>query len=84
MKGKDAAKTPRDTEPVMTVRELSAYLHVHTSTIYKLLKRNQIPAFHIWGSYWRFNVEEIDRWLLSTSRVPSRTRKLGSNFLANS
>jgi excisionase family DNA binding protein len=27
---------------VMTVREVSAYLHVHPSTIYRLLKQNQI------------------------------------------
>ena len=34
MKGKDAAKTLHDTWPskVMTVREVSAYLHVHPST----------------------------------------------------
>jgi excisionase family DNA binding protein len=65
MKRKDGAKTPPHTGPVkvMTVREVSAYLKVHPSTIYRLLKRNQIPAFHM-GSDWRFNVESIDRWCL--------------------
>jgi len=29
------------------VREVSAYLQVHPSTIYKLLKHNQIRAFPI-------------------------------------
>lgn len=48
---------------VMTVREVSAYLHVHPSTIYKLLRERQIPAFHV-GSDWRFNIEAIDRWRL--------------------
>ena len=51
-------------QKVMTVRELSAYLHVHPSTIYRLLKRHEIPAFHV-GSDWRFNIEEIDRWRLA-------------------
>jgi excisionase family DNA binding protein len=51
---------PRPTK-VMTVRELSAYLRVHPSTLYRLLKRNQVPAFRI-GSDWRFNIEAIDRW----------------------
>jgi excisionase family DNA binding protein len=46
---------------VMTVREVAAYLSVHPSTIYKLLKHHQIPAFHV-GSNWRFNVETIDHW----------------------
>ena len=46
---------------VMTVREVSAYLHVHPSTIYKLVKHHQIPAFRI-GSDWRFNIDTIDHW----------------------
>ena len=45
----------------MTVREVSAYLHVHPSTIYKLLKQHQIPAFRV-GSDWRFKIETINRW----------------------
>jgi len=46
---------------VLTVKELAVYLRIHPSTIYRLLKRGQLPAFRI-GSDWRFNVEEIDRW----------------------
>ena len=46
---------------VMTVGEVSEYLHVHPSTIYRLIKRNKIPAFRI-GSDWRFNIETIDKW----------------------
>jgi excisionase family DNA binding protein len=48
---------------VMTVNELSDYLRVHRSTIYRLLKKGQIPGFKI-GSDWRFNVEAIDEWRL--------------------
>ena len=46
---------------VMTVKELSDYLKVHPSTVYRQLKRGQLPAFKV-GSDWRFNVESIDRW----------------------
>jgi excisionase family DNA binding protein len=65
-KSDGAAKTPHYAGPikVMTVREVSAYLQVHPSTIYRLLKRHQIPAFHM-DSDWRFNIEEIDRWRLA-------------------
>lgn len=49
------------TTRVMTVQDVSAYLRVHPSTIYRLLKRNELPAFRV-GSDWRFNVEAIDRW----------------------
>jgi len=46
---------------------VSAYLKVHPSTIYRLLKRKQIPAFHV-GSDWRFNIEMIDRWRLQLEK----------------
>jgi excisionase family DNA binding protein len=48
---------------VMTVPEVSSYLHVRPTTIYRLLKNGKIPAFHI-RSGWRFNIEDIDRWRL--------------------
>jgi excisionase family DNA binding protein len=46
---------------VLTVQEVSSYLRVHPSTIYRMLKKNQLPAFRV-GSDWRFTVEAIDRW----------------------
>lgn len=69
-KSDGAAKTTHYAGPikVMTVRELSAYLQVHPSTIYRLLKRHQIPAFHM-GSDWRFNIEEIDSWRLAQGKL---------------
>ncbi len=55
---------------VMTVRELSAYLRVHPSTIYKLLRRGELPGFRI-GTDWRFNAEVIDRWCLERNMKPA-------------
>lgn len=46
---------------VLTVQEVSNYLRVHPSTIYRMLKKNQLPAFRV-GSDWRFTVEAIDKW----------------------
>jgi excisionase family DNA binding protein len=46
---------------VITIGELSEYLRVHRSTLYRLLKNGQLPGFKI-GSDWRFNVETIDQW----------------------
>ena len=48
---------------VLTVSELSEYLRVHRSTVYRLLKNGQLRGFKI-GSDWRFNVEAIDVWRL--------------------
>jgi excisionase family DNA binding protein len=55
--------------PVLTVSDLCDYLKVHPSTIYRLLKTGQLPAFRI-GSDWRFNVEHIDRWLANQEKKP--------------
>jgi len=46
---------------VLTVQDVSSYLRVHPSTIYRMLKKNQLPAFRV-GSDWRFTVEAIDKW----------------------
>ena len=46
---------------VLTLQEVSKYLQVHPSTVYRLLKNNQLPAFRV-GSDWRFMAESIDQW----------------------
>ena len=51
---------------IITVGELAEYLRVHRSTVYRWLKRRQLPGFKIGGD-WRFDVEEIDEWLLRRS-----------------
>lgn len=56
---------------IMTVPELSAYLRVHPSTIYRLLKYRRIPGFKI-GSDWRFEKSAIDAWFTQRSLIDSR------------
>jgi excisionase family DNA binding protein len=58
-----------DKAPVLTVRDLSTYLRVHPSTVYRLLRTGQLPAFKV-GSDWRFNIEEIDRWRVEREMKP--------------
>jgi excisionase family DNA binding protein len=62
-----------DNSHVMTVKELSDYLKVHPSTVYRQLKRGQLPAFKV-GSDWRFNVESIDRWRLEQDSFNGEAR----------
>jgi excisionase family DNA binding protein len=47
---------------VMTLEEVAQFLHVHPSTVYRLLRTHKIPAFKM-GSDWRFNQESIERWI---------------------
>lgn len=51
---------------LVTVKELSRYLHVHPTTIYRLLKREELPAFKV-GNRWRFDLRKIDEWRLARS-----------------
>jgi len=47
---------------IFTVEDLSNYLRIPKSTIYKLVREGKIPAQKI-GRHWRFRKEAIDRWL---------------------
>ena len=45
-------------EKIITARELSQFLKLSESTIYKLASNGEIPGFRI-GDSWRFELEEI-------------------------
>jgi excisionase family DNA binding protein len=70
--------TMDEQDNVLTVAELADYLKVHPTTIYRLLKRRQVPAFKV-GSDWRFNREHIDEWRKSIERMSAagETRENG-------
>ncbi len=46
---------------IVTVKEVSEYFRVHTSTVYRLLSKKQLPAFRV-GSDWRFSLKAINQW----------------------
>ena len=50
-----------DASQLLTVREISNYLKVHKSTVYRLNQAGQLPAFRV-GTDWRVMREDIDRW----------------------
>ena len=57
------SKKPSVPHPdVMTIAELADYLRCNKSTIYRLIKREKLPAFRI-GSDWRFKRELIEKWM---------------------
>jgi len=69
MKDLEPKKTGMPPPPptILTVVELSEYLRVHPTTIYRLLRTRQIPGFRV-GSDWRFDVQMIDRWRRSEEK----------------
>lgn len=50
--------------PLMTVRDLAAYLKITPGTLYKMVERNEIPVIRLGGGRTvRFRRELIDEWL---------------------
>jgi len=47
---------------ILTIEELSKYLRVSKSTLYKLVREGRIPSQKV-GRHWRFHKDNIDRWL---------------------
>ncbi len=47
---------------VLTIEELSTYLKIPKSTLYKLVRDGKIPSQKV-GRHWRFRKAAIDRWL---------------------
>lgn len=46
----------------MTIEEVSEYLRVPISSLYKLAQQGKIPASKV-GRHWRFRREFIDRYI---------------------
>lgn len=47
---------------LLTVEDLAEYLQLSTKTIYRMLRRGQLPCYRV-GNQWRFRRETIDTWL---------------------
>jgi excisionase family DNA binding protein len=50
------------TKDILTIEELSEYLRISKSTLYKLVREGRIPSQKV-GRHWRFHKDNIDRWL---------------------
>ncbi|MGH7411494.1 MAG: helix-turn-helix domain-containing protein, partial [Candidatus Methylomirabilis sp.] len=42
--------------------EVSEYLRLHRSTVYRLTREGIIPGFKV-GSQWRFSRESVNQWM---------------------
>ncbi len=47
---------------VLTIEDLSVYLKIPKSTLYKLVREGKVPGQKV-GRHWRFRKQAIDRWL---------------------
>jgi excisionase family DNA binding protein len=49
---------------VMTIEDLSKYLKISKSTLYKLAQEGSVPGQKV-GKHWRFHRDVINQWLAS-------------------
>jgi excisionase family DNA binding protein len=57
---------------VMTIREVSTYLRIPQSSLYKLAQEGKIPGKKV-GRHWRFHRTAIDNWLQGlTTETPAK------------
>ena len=59
----------RERTQIMTPKEAAKYLGFHLVTIYRLLKKKEIPAVKI-GGQWRFKKDILDAWLVERMGKP--------------
>jgi excisionase family DNA binding protein len=58
----------------LNFKELTAYLKMPRSTLYRLVQKKQLPGHKV-GKVWRFDRDEIDRWIKGDQRIPSGGHK---------
>lgn len=51
-----------ETGDVLTIDDLSEYLKISKSTLYKLVREGKVPCQKV-GRHWRFHKEAIESWL---------------------
>jgi excisionase family DNA binding protein len=49
-------------EMVLTINEVAAILRLHSTTVYRLVRRGEIPGIKI-GGHWRVNRASLDSFL---------------------
>ena len=55
-------------------KELTAYLKMPRSTLYRLVQHHELPGHKI-GRSWRFDRDEIDKWIKGDAPTKARQAK---------
>ena len=55
---------------IMRLSDVSAWLRIHPSTIYRMANEGNLPAFRL-GASWRFVRADLERWIDRQSEVRS-------------
>jgi len=72
MKGRKPLK-----DEILTAEELANFLRIHPSTIYRMARSGDLPAFKVGvGGDWRFSRASFEEWLESRKQKPERRGRL--------
>jgi excisionase family DNA binding protein len=58
-----------ESDEVLTIEELSDYLKISKSSLYKLVQDGNLPGLKI-GRHWRFQKAVIDQWMKDKTNLP--------------
>lgn len=65
-----------DTSLVMTLYEVADYIRAHYTTVYRMVRRGELPAFKI-GDEYRVRRSELNRWIQRSeqeTKIPRASR----------
>ena len=62
---------------LMDIEELADYLRLRKQTIYNWLHQRKMAGIKV-GGVWRFDRQEIDKWLKSLQRNATEQKQEGS------
>ncbi|HEL5054230.1 methylation-associated defense system helix-turn-helix domain-containing protein MAD1 [Achromobacter xylosoxidans] len=59
-------------DEILTLEEVAAYLKAGRRTVYRLAAEGKIPAFKLGGT-WRFRRTELDQWIAARIGTQSKS-----------
>jgi len=65
-----------DPDEILTIEDLSEYLKVSKSTLYKLAQEGILPGSKV-GKHWRFHKDTVVEWLKSHPEHGARPDSAG-------
>ena len=57
---------------IMTPKEAAKYLQLHLITVYRLIKKGELPGFRV-GGQWRFKKDLLESWI--ADKINSKSNK---------
>jgi excisionase family DNA binding protein len=73
---------PMSSAEILNIKEVSDYLKIPVSTVYKLIQEGKIPAIKL-GKHWRLMKKDIDRLFVHSSQSYSKLRFAEKNRRPN-